>query len=78
MDRLKEFEELVDAHDVTYNYSDDSSVWRRGQAQWEQIMSIAKDLPQEDVARIWNAKMDRYFLPEYAPEWYWQDLRKAQ
>lgn len=27
---IKEFEDMVNRHDLTYDYSDDGYVWRRG------------------------------------------------
>ena len=61
---LKEFEDMVNRHDLTYDYSDDGSVWRAGLASENRIKAAAKLLPIEDVKRIWNAKVDKMFIEE--------------
>lgn len=70
---LKEFEKLVNGHDLTYSYSDDHSVWNNGNAQYKRIKEAAKEFPIEDVKRIWNAKCDRTLVASEAPNWYWKD-----
>jgi len=69
---LDEFEKLVNSHDLTYDYSDDGSVWRNGQAQYAKIMEASKLFPVEDVRRIWNAKCDKTLIADEAPRWYWK------
>lgn len=68
----KQFDEMVRGHDVTFEYSDDGSVWRRGQAQRDAIKALAKELPAEYVAEVWNKRMDEMFTAEEAPRWYWR------
>jgi hypothetical protein len=75
---LRAFEALVRSHDVSYNYSDDGCVWRRGQAQRDKILEMAKELPAEEVERIWNARMDEFFIEEEAPRWYWKACVTAE
>lgn len=70
---IEEFEKLVNDHDLTYNYSDDHSVWRNGNAQLKRIREAAKTLPIEDVKRIWNAKCDRTLVASEATNWYWKE-----
>jgi hypothetical protein len=70
--KLKLFTEAVDRHDVSYEYSDDGGVWRRGSEQRAAIRAMAGELPNDKVAQIWNARMDRYFIPSEAPRWYWR------
>lgn len=71
-DKLKQFEDMVDRHDLTFDYSDDISVWRRGIAERDAIRAAAKELPPEDVERIWNAAADRKLVAEHAPRFYWK------
>ncbi len=71
--QLDEFEKLVNGHDLTYDYSDDGSVWRNGQAQYARIKEAAKQFPIEDVKRIWNAKVDRTLIEGHRETFYWRD-----
>jgi hypothetical protein len=68
----QDFIRLVKYHDVTYDYSDDSSVRRNGGAQLYVIKTLAAQLPLEFVTEVWNKKMDEYFVAEEAPNWYWK------
>lgn len=72
MDKIEEFTKLVDQHDLTYDYSDDGAVWRRGCAQKDAIRALAQELPREDVERIWNAKVDRYLVEDARAPFYWR------
>lgn len=72
MSKLEEFTKLVNGHDLTYSYSDDGGVWRRGQAQRDAIRELAKELPREDVERVWNAMVDRSLVPDAREPFYWR------
>ena len=69
---IEEFEKLVNGHDLTYDYSDDGSVWRNGQAQYARIKEAAKQFPIEDVKRIWNAKVDKTLIEGHREPFYWR------
>lgn len=43
---LKEFWDQLNNHDWYYQYSDDNSVWRRGQAAREGLQRAAKTSPE--------------------------------
>lgn len=70
---LAELKELIDKHDLTFAYSDDGGVWRRGQAELHRIRQAAKDFPVEDVERIWNAKVDRTLIESVRGQFYWRN-----
>jgi len=55
--KLEKFKELVNAHDLTYSYSDDFRVWARGQDSWAAINEAAKGLDPKECCAIWNAKV---------------------
>lgn len=74
---LEEFEREVSKHDLTYSYSDDHEVWRRGSQHKEQIRQAAKRLPRHEVERIWNAMVDRRLHEGYRDEFYWRWLDGA-
>lgn len=69
---LEEFEIEVNKHDLTHEYSDDHSVWRRGNAHYGVIRAAANTLPREDVERIWNAMVDKRLTPEGRAQFYWR------
>ena len=58
-------------HDLTFNYSDDHSVWKRGQAQLDAIREMAKNLGQEKATKIWNEVIDTKMRPESREQFYW-------
>jgi hypothetical protein len=70
---LKKFSDMVWAHDLTYSYSDDGAVWRRGQAAYDKIRETAKALPIEDVEKIWNQVVDHKLSPDARKSFYWRD-----
>ena len=55
--KLDDFKKLVEAHDLTYSFSDDHRVWTAGQASWEAIDEDAKGLLPRAVAKIWNDRV---------------------
>jgi len=70
---IKEFEEMVNRHDLTYDYSDDGSVWRAGLASENRIKEAAKQFPIEDVKRIWNTMVDKKLIEEARKPFYWKE-----
>ena len=71
---LEHFERLVHRHDLTFAFSDDPRAWRLGQDSYNRITAMAKLLPQEEVARIWNAWVDGMGWSDTteAKRWYWR------
>ena len=69
---IEQFRVAVQNHDVTYDYSDDHQVWRRGGAQLAEINRLAALIPRETAVKIWNERMDKYFVASEAPRWYWK------
>jgi len=70
---LKEFETMVNRHDLTFMYSDDYSVYSSGQKALDRILAAAKLLPHDDVVRIWNAKVDKTLVDDAREQFYWRD-----
>lgn len=70
---LSELANLINQHDLTFAYSDDGSVWSRGQAELHRIREAAKDFPVEEVERIWNAKVDRTLIESARKQFYWRN-----
>lgn len=73
MSQRHEFEALVRKHDLTYNYSDDGAVWRRGQASYEAIIKASKLLPRSEAVRIWNKVVDEKLVPSARQQFYWKE-----
>lgn len=48
------YRHLCQVHDTSYQYSDDHSVWSKGNAESKRLNSIAKLLPEGEAKRIWN------------------------
>lgn len=69
---LEDFEQACKAHDLTYDYSDDHSVWLRGCASMARIQAAGKLFPKEDVERIWNAVVDTKLIESVRKQFYWQ------
>jgi hypothetical protein len=69
---LAEFTNLVNAHDLTYDYSDDHRVWRNGQAQYDTIVEAAKQFPREEVVKIWNSMVRKSVVEECWNQFYWR------
>lgn len=51
-----EFRKLLSTHDWYYNYSDDHSVWRKGQAEWQAIASAMKD--SEELKAVYTQYLE--------------------
>lgn len=66
------FFELCKRHDLTHEYSDDGSVWRRGRDQLTAIREAAKSLPPEVAARIFNSVVDTKMKEGYREQFYWK------
>lgn len=69
---LAEFERMVAEHDLTFEYSDDGAVWRRGHASLARIVDAAKYLNRTDVVRVWNAAVDRKIAEGMRAPFYWK------
>ena len=71
MDKIEQFTQLVKAHDLTYDWSDDSTKWRAGDNEYRAIQRLAMELPRLEVVRIWNSVVDEKIRPELTHQFYW-------
>ena len=69
---LAEFTRLCEAHDLTYDYSDDGNTYRRGREQRIAIYDFAKRLDRADAVRIWNEQVDRKLIKDAREPFYWK------
>lgn len=63
---------LCERHDLTFEYSDDHSVWKRGFESRRQIDALARQLPREAACRIWNEVVDTKVSIDYRKQFYWK------
>ena len=54
--KVSDFSELCKKHDITYHYSDDHRIFRRGSAQYAQIMENWHNVDggPEVATAVWN------------------------
>lgn len=71
-DKWEEFKQMIRRHDLTYDYSDDHSVWSRGRASEAAIHEAAKRFPQDDVAKVWNEMVDKFLVEDARAPFYWK------
>jgi hypothetical protein len=63
MSKLKTLEELLQNHDWFYQYSDDYSVYERGQNAWKTISKVMEALDDAGLSDESNALYEKY-LPK--------------
>lgn len=73
LEMRQSFLEMCQRHDLTYSYSDDGEVWRRGEESLRKIKAKAKAMPKEEVKKIWNAVVDSKIREGYRDPFYWRD-----
>lgn len=66
-----EFRQLCLQHDLTYSYSDDHSVWRRGSMSFTLIRDAAKQLGGDKAKPIWNSVVDQKVVEKFRQGFYW-------
>ena len=71
--KWQEFKQMVRRHDLTYDYSDDGSVWHRGAASENAIRDMARQFPTEDVRKVWDEMVDRFLMKEARQPFYWKE-----
>ena len=71
-EKMQQFEQIVAGHDLTYHYSDDSRAYSKGSAERKKILELAKELPEDDAKRIWNAYVDKKLIPDARDQFYWR------
>lgn len=71
-DKVKKFRELCEAHDLTYDFSDDSSVYSRGEQQYKEIVELSKQIPRNISRQIWNQTVEKKLLEHAWKDYKWQ------
>jgi hypothetical protein len=70
---LDEFRMLVLSHDLTYDFSDDYRVRRRGDQNLAAIREAAEQFDRADVVRIWNEAVDKKLSSNARSGFYWKE-----
>lgn len=68
---LNLFREMCKAHDLTYNYSDDSRAYNNGRDEYKLIEEAAAKLPKSEAAHVWNQAVVDRVLPDFAAGYLW-------
>lgn len=57
-EQLSQLETMLKKHDKYYDYSDDHSVWRKGNQEWKEINALSQQLKlagyTEEVQELFN------------------------
>ena len=70
--KLQDFDQMVKDHDMTYLLTDDFSTYQKGAGERKAITELAKDIPGESAARIWNGYVDQKIkMPDSRQQFYW-------
>jgi hypothetical protein len=72
----EQFREMCKAHDLTFEYSDDSNAYNRGREQLAAIKEAAEQLPLGVAEQIWNQVISEKILPEYVAQYTWPGLAR--
>lgn len=75
---LKDLAEAISAHDLTFEFSDDPGVYRRGRASLAMIdrLRVTSGVGPAVFAALWNDKVLRYTTWEYAGMFLKGEVRK--
>lgn len=74
---LDDFRTMVNQHDLTYSYSDDAEVSRRGYNSFRDIQVASYQFDPSVAETIWNEVVDRKLGEKYRKEFYWRTPRKV-
>lgn len=74
-DNLELFKKLVETHDLTHAYSDDTNVYQRGSRELERIYRLGDKLDPDVIAKIWNVQVNRKIKGRARRDYYWCDSK---
>ncbi len=60
--QLFELEVLLKKHDKYYDFSDDHSVWRKGDEEWKDISNLSWQLKVAGYAEEVKELFDKYYV----------------
>ncbi len=56
---IEEFTEMVNSHDICYDYTDDHRAWKKGFNERIAIDNARKELGDKICVPIWNSRVTR-------------------
>lgn len=71
---FKELFNLMRQVDVTFENTDDYSVWRRGRQLMDNMLNFANMAETDqrpEIEKLWNDYIDSRFKPDIAPIFHW-------
>ena len=68
---IEDFKKAVEAHDLTFMYSDDYSAYTRGNNSLSRIKHMASQLPKEEALKIWNEAVEKKVVESVWDEFKW-------
>lgn len=60
-DQLSQLESMLKKHDKYYDYSDDHSVWLKGEKEYKQINSLSKQLKLAGYAEEVQELINKFY-----------------
>ena len=71
-EQCKIFREMCERHDMLYSWSDDGSVYRRGEAQYMDIVEFADSIPRHLAVQIWNQTVEKRMRQDMWDDYKWK------
>ena len=68
-----EFYRLCKAHDLTFEFSDDSRAYHKGLAQKSEIIGYVGLLSREFAIAIWNHVVREKIAPDFVEQYLWRE-----
>jgi len=70
--KLEVLRQMIDAHDLTFCYSDDSKRYSRGHQQAVDITNYVKDngIDRKTFAELWNSNVDKKIGEGFRSDYY--------
>jgi hypothetical protein len=62
--------QMINAHDMTYVFSDDSTKYRKGDQENTRINQLAQSVDRKVFVELWNARVDQTIAQSFRKEFY--------
>jgi hypothetical protein len=61
---------MINSHDMTYVFSDDSTKYRKGDQENARINKLAEEVDRKVFVELWNARVDQTIAQSFRHEFY--------
>lgn len=70
--KIEQLRKMIDAHDLTFQSSDDTWYYKRGQQQYVDIHKyvVTHHISHKEFAAIWNANVDKKIATDWRNDYY--------